>query len=147
MIEKREKEEEERRRKKEEEERLASISGEDEAVEFVRRKIDAAVSPFPLRTNLAAATAAKNDDAGPESLLSPQGGGKGSIGLLDSFLRLGSLPLVLSSSLYLISSHLTSSLITLLFLISSSLTLPYLISPYLTSPHLTSPHLISPYPI
>ena len=73
MIEKREKEEEERRRKKEEEERLASISGEDEAVEFVTRKIGAAVSPFPLRTNLGGA--AKNDDAAAgDSLISPQGG-------------------------------------------------------------------------
>ena len=77
MIEKREKEEEERRRKKEEEERLASISGEDEAVEFVTRKIGAAVSPFPLRTNLGAAKT--NEDAMAASaagadLLSPQGG-------------------------------------------------------------------------
>ena len=74
MIEKREKEEEERRRKKEEEERLASISGEDEAVEFVTRKIGAAVSPFPLRTNLGGA--AKNDDAAGDSLISPPGGGQ-----------------------------------------------------------------------
>ena len=71
MIEKREKEEEERRRKKEEEDLRASISGEDEAVEFVKRNIGAAVSPFPLRTTLGAA---KNDDTTAESLLSPQGG-------------------------------------------------------------------------
>ena len=85
MIEKREKEEEERRRKKEEEERLASISGEDEAVEFVTRKIGAAVSPFPLRTNLGAAKT--NEDAMAASaagadLLSPQGGTWGKKNLL-----------------------------------------------------------------
>ena len=79
MIEKREKEEEERRRKKEEEERMASVSGEDEAVEFVTRKIGAAVSPFPLRATFSATK--NNEDASQivatgDSLLSPQGGGK-----------------------------------------------------------------------